>query len=306
MVSQSADDELSLVAGFRSGHRLPVLSWAHGENEATLWRSSQPKAGVSGSCSSDEKMLDAISRSTNSNAARSRYNAVIYIIDCRSRASAMANRAAGAGYESQTNYPSSKIDFYGICNIHAVRDSYKSLAALLVQGVANSSADLYFTKQVEDTQWLNNIRAILKASYDSAMYVHQGFPVLVHCSHGWDRTAQVCSIAQLFLDPHYRTFEGFHTLIEKEWISFGHPFQMRCAHSQDKQTRQDDEVAPIFLQFLDCVWQLLRQAPQCFEFNARYLLVVADHIYSGRFGTFLFSSDHDRVSCDTPIHSTPI
>ena len=114
-----------------------------------------------------------------------------------------------------------KIEFYGIGNIHAVRDAYKSIATLLISGNSSSSLDLNFTKQVEDTQWLANIRAILKASYDSAMYLNNGIPVLVHCSHGWDRTAQVCSIAQLFLDPFYRTFEGFQALIEKEWISFG-------------------------------------------------------------------------------------
>lgn len=33
--------------------------------------------------------------------------------------------------------------------------------------------------------------------------------VLVHCSDGWDRTAQVCSLASLLLDPFYRTFKGF-------------------------------------------------------------------------------------------------
>ena len=33
--------------------------------------------------------------------------------------------------------------------------------------------------------------------------------ILIHCSDGWDRTAQLSSLAQLLLDPYYRTFEGF-------------------------------------------------------------------------------------------------
>lgn len=37
----------------------------------------------------------------------------------------------------------------------------------------------------------------------------EGASVLVHCSDGWDRTAQVCSVASLLLDPHYRTLQGF-------------------------------------------------------------------------------------------------
>ena len=32
-------------------------------------------------------------------------------------------------------------------------------------------------------------------------------PVLVHCSDGWDRTAQVVALAELLLDSYYRTVE---------------------------------------------------------------------------------------------------
>lgn len=32
-------------------------------------------------------------------------------------------------------------------------------------------------------------------------------PVLVHCSDGWDRTTQIVSLAELLLDPYYRTIE---------------------------------------------------------------------------------------------------
>lgn len=39
--------------------------------------------------------------------------------------------------------------------------------------------------------------------------VDKGISVVVHCSDGWDRTAQVCSLAALMLDPYYRTIKGF-------------------------------------------------------------------------------------------------
>lgn len=32
-------------------------------------------------------------------------------------------------------------------------------------------------------------------------------PVLVHCSDGWDRTPQIVALAELLLDPYYRTIE---------------------------------------------------------------------------------------------------
>jgi len=42
--------------------------------------------------------------------------------------------------------------------------------------------------------------------------------VLVHCSDGWDRTAQVCSLASLLLDPFYRTFKGF--MVRTQMLEF--------------------------------------------------------------------------------------
>nr|XP_014334523.1 PREDICTED: Fc receptor-like protein 5 [Bos mutus] len=44
---------------------------------------------------------------------------------------------------------------------------------------------------------------------DATAVSEEGASVLVHCSDGWDRTAQVCSVASLLLEPHYRTLKGF-------------------------------------------------------------------------------------------------
>ncbi|NXQ41703.1 MTMR8 protein, partial [Catharus fuscescens] len=114
--------------------------------------------------------------------------------------------------------------------------------------------------------------------------------VLVHCSDGWDRTAQVCSLASLLLDPFYRTFKGFMVLIEKEWIAMGHKFSHRCGHLDG----DPKEVSPVFTQFVECVWQLMQQFPCSFEFSERFLLEIHDHVYSCQFGNFLGTCHKDR------------
>ena len=51
---------------------------------------------------------------------------------------------------------------------------------------------------------MNSIR--LQTMMNNLHYdIIKGSSVLVHCSDGWDRTAQICSIAQLLLDPYFRT-----------------------------------------------------------------------------------------------------
>lgn len=62
--------------------------------------------------------------------------------------------------------------------------------------------------------------------------------ILVHCSDGWDRTAQLCALASVMLDPYYRTIEGLCILIEKDWIRFGHQFSTRLGQGLNEPGSQ--------------------------------------------------------------------
>lgn len=105
--------------------------------------------------------------------------------------------------------------------------------------------------------------------------------VLLHCSDGWDRTAQVASLSMLCLDPFYRTAHGFAILIEKEWGNFGHRFRSRIGQGAiDSHQKKDKERAPIFIQFLECVRDLTVWFKDAFEFNEDFLLVIAKELYS--------------------------
>lgn len=92
-----------------------------------------------------------------------------------------------------------------------------------------------FLSSLESSGWLKHIRAILDTSSFIARAIDNGISVVVHCSDGWDRTAQVCSIAALMLDPYYRTIAGYQSLIEKDWLAFGHKFSERCGHISSDQ-----------------------------------------------------------------------
>jgi len=184
-------------------------------------------------------------------------NKPFQIIDCRSKLNALANVALGGGTESEQNYENCRLEFVGIDNIHAMRDALKSL---------------YKKKGPNFAQgWLRGVESILQASAFVARDVHENsISTLIHCSDGWDRTSQVSSISQILLDPFFRTIEGFEILIEKDWVNFGHKFEDRCGHGAEDFWK-NAERSPIFLQFLDCIFQLQVNYPALLSSTKNFL-----------------------------------
>src|SRR3989338_7224051 len=175
----------------------------------------------------------------------------------------------------------------GIGNIHQMSDSCRKLQSLC--GFELEAPNWYAL--LSGSLWLNHISLILQAAITISDWMDRhGCSVLIHCSDGWDRTAQVSALTQLLLDPFYRTSRGFMILVEKEWLSFGHKFAQRHSHGAKPQA----QTSPIFMQFLDAVYQLTEQHPSAFEFNGDFLMELVDHSYSFRFGTFLFNSEKER------------
>ncbi|XP_043333942.1 myotubularin-related protein 6 isoform X1 [Cervus canadensis] len=266
---------------FRSKGRFPVLSYYHQSKEAAICRCSQPLSGFSARCLEDEHLLQAISKANPA-------NCYMYVMDTRPRLNAMANRAAGKGYENEDNYSNIRFQFVGIENIHVMRSSLQKL--LEVNGTKGLSVNDFYSG-LESSGWLRHIKAVMDAAIFLAKAIAaESASVLVHCSDGWDRTSQVCSLGSLLLDPYYRTIRGFMVLIEKDWISFGHKFSERCGHLDG----DPKEVSPVFTQFLECVWHLTEQFPQAFEFNEAFLLQIHEHIHSCQFGNFIGNCQKER------------
>lgn len=170
--------------------------------------------------------------------------------------------------------------------------------AILAEAVAPSSAsdlDDKFLSKLDESNWLRHLSLLLAASLLAAQKMHlEEASVLCHCSDGYDRTAQMCSLTQMMLDPYYRTIAGFANLIEKDWCAFGHKFRDRCGHGLDT-TVGAEEKSPIFLQFLDATHQLMHQFPTAFEFSSLLLVFLADHSTSCLFGNFIGNSYHQRI-----------
>lgn len=59
------------------------------------------------------------------------------------------------------------------------------------------------------SQHLDHLNTIVNGAVFISKALVQGISVLVHCSDGWDRTAQMVTLAQLMVDPYYRTIKGF-------------------------------------------------------------------------------------------------
>ncbi|KAF9871672.1 hypothetical protein CkaCkLH20_10870 [Colletotrichum karsti] len=277
------------------------------------------------------------------------------IVDARPTVNAMVNQVQGMGSEPMDRYPGATKAFMNIENIHVMRNSLNKVVDCIKDADVSSlppDQNALFA-----TGWLKHTTAVLNGAEIIARQIwFKHSHVLIHCSDGWDRTSQLSALAQILLDPYFRTIEGFMVLVEKDWLSFGHMFRLRSGHLNHEswftvqrdgmagQTIQPGEndgradafqnviagarrffnqnkddsaevdavaeaatgkvandeatvpkmISPVFHQFLDCCYQLLRQNPTKFEFNERFLRRLLYHLYSCQYGTFLYNSEKQR------------
>lgn len=62
--------------------------------------------------------------------------------------------------------------------------------------------------QLESCKWLQHMSGLMKAAVTVVTAIEEeARPVMVHCSDGWDRTPQIVSLAEILLDPYYRSLE---------------------------------------------------------------------------------------------------
>ena len=125
-----------------------------------------------------------------------------------------------------------------------------------------------------------------------------GKAVLVTSLTGSDRVPLVTALSLIMLDPFYRTIDGLRILIEREFINYGHQFKTRLGHGLEN-AMADKAYIPIFIMFLDCVYQFTIQHPFAFEFNQKYLRKMAVHAQTLKFGNFVSNSEMESIATDT-------
>ncbi|MES1913632.1 MAG: hypothetical protein MHM6MM_005809, partial [Cercozoa sp. M6MM] len=257
-------------------------------------------------------------------------NRGVWIFDARPKLNAVGNIARGGGYEREKHYADCCFNFLNVGNIHVVRQSFAALRAqfatlpllsdqFILEAPSHAMGELdlepseawhhrydaverQLRRADSACDWFRHVSALLTGAARVVQALEEDTSVvLVHCSDGWDRTAQLTCLAQLLLDARFRTLRGFAGLVRKEWCDFGHKFARRLGHSFDENERlnsADSQRSPVFAQFLDCVFQVVVQHPHEFEFTPLLLQELLESAHNCRFGDFLCDSAKERAEAN--------
>lgn len=257
------DDYITRISKFYKSNRFPAVVWRHARTKALLLRSS----GFQG-----KGIIDISGRT----------NQTLYI---------MSEKALIKSIKPEM-YRSCEFIPLELHEIRQVKSNFvKFLRVCVPSGpMPTQDSENSLANTLESIEWFDQLKTLLDAANKIVDFMDtHSRSVLLAIEDGWDLTPQITSVAQLCLDPYYRTFEGFRVLIEKEWLAFGHRFSHRSNH-----TITSSGFAPVFLQFLDLVHQIHRQFPLSFEFNQYYIKFIAYHYVSCRFRTFLLDCEAER------------
>ncbi|KAK4308310.1 hypothetical protein Pmani_019991 [Petrolisthes manimaculis] len=147
--------------------------------------------------------------------------------------------------------------------------------------------DRHYYSRWESSRWLTYVSRCLEVAQMAATAIyHHNSSVILQDNEGRDLSAVISSLVQLLLDPQVRTIRGFHCLVQKEWVALGHPFTNRLGHTRNNP----EEQCPLWLLFLDCVYQVSEQHHAALEFTSQYLVALWHASHCSLHSSFTFNS----------------
>uniref|UniRef100_A0A7M5UQV2 Myotubularin phosphatase domain-containing protein n=1 Tax=Clytia hemisphaerica TaxID=252671 RepID=A0A7M5UQV2_9CNID len=195
------------------------------------------------------------------------------------------------------------IDIGSPCpTLKQLKSSFKKLKR---ECIFRSSKDFWesdssWLGDIEQTGWLSHVSSCLELVHDIIKKINEKQTSVIVCDpDGRHFAILITSLVQILLDPYYRSLMGLQALIQKDWVMKGFPFcqrlhhisesskstigsQIRTASFKGKDERRDKDLtyegeSPVFVLFLECLHQLIRQHPLEFEYTEQFLVCFMMH-----------------------------
>ncbi|KAG6961503.1 hypothetical protein JG687_00007682 [Phytophthora cactorum] len=259
-----SDSVLAVASKFRSKGRIPVLSWRDRHTGAVICRSSQPLVGLGQKqCDKDVFLIQAIAATNPS-----------------------STKLLTEHYETRHATASMKY-------ADMVASEHNAAAAAISATGASINGEVQRVNESNATDD-NGHRQVLE-TMESALVLTE------------------CKLIFMGIENIHMMRKSYHKLMDlcttkqnnDKWLD-----QLASTRWLDHISRILDSAVEIVRivkeqksSWIECVWQVLAQFPSAFEFNERYLILILDHLYSCRFGTFLYNSQRERMEQES-LHPT--
>lgn len=288
-----AKGEAGMVEKFSSlfqYERIPIASGAFTFDDSCLSKSKQrsPNAIISVWRSSQlngtltYKNADCISSWCNEVLALADTDKPLLVLDCRARKSLItASLQRKEIFLEKGALENIEVQMLGLPELEQISRVAAEMSNQ-ANGEGNSLEGL--------VSWMEIVARYLEAACRGVAAVDSGQPIWVMCNEGMDRTAVLSALICLIKDPWLRTEKGFLALVQVEWIDCGFKFL-----SRQKYAETTEAGSPVFLLFLDCVYQLTCQFPRSFTFSSSFLSIIAKAWIENCFVEFAFDSNEEYV-----------
>lgn len=205
MPAKATDEQVISSAQSRLNGRFPTLAYSQKKSGNSIWRCAELSdkcMGFFGQLGGDKALLESICSPD--------CKLIIYT------AREMANRTDDRqyGYESSQVYKNVEKKFYTIYSKVKLTRSFEQVWQL-TNNIQEKNIIPCFIK----TKWPIMMEEVLAKAFDIVQNLRRN-SILIHCPSGADGSCVLSSLAQIILDPYYRTFEGFRILVYKEWLFF--------------------------------------------------------------------------------------